>query len=85
MGTSRKKSDDKIITEHLKKKKKDACGIIDKILDEFGSEERIREASVSQLSSVMGVLIDKLGADEKKSGADSGMLQSLFDDFGEIK
>lgn len=82
---AKKKADeDNIISDYIKKKKKDACKLIDSIMAELGSQERISSAPLNQLSSVMGTLIDKFGNDEKDLSAE-GTLATLFDDFDDVK
>ena len=73
-----------VISEYINKKKKDACRLIDTTLQEIGNPERISSAPLNQLSSVMGTLIDKFGADEKDKSLD-GTLATLFDDFEDVR
>ncbi len=73
-----------VISEYIYRKKKDACRLIDTILQEIGNPERISSAPLNQLSSVMGTLIDKFGADEKDKSLD-GTLATLFDDFEDVR
>lgn len=80
----KKADDDNIISDYIKKKKKDACKLIDSIMTEFGNPERISSAPLNQLSSVMGTLIDKFGNGEKDLSAE-GTLATLFDDFDDVK
>ncbi|MBQ9757157.1 MAG: hypothetical protein IJW15_01910 [Clostridia bacterium] len=76
--------DTNVISEYITRKKKDACRLIDDILNEIGNPERISSAPLNQLSSVMGTLIDKFGADEKDKSLD-GTLATLFDDFEDVR
>ena len=76
--------DANIISEYINRKKKDACRLIDTILQEIGNPERKSSAPLNQLSSVMGTLIDKFGADEKDKSLD-GTLATLFDDFEDVR
>ena len=75
--------DDGLISEYIRAKKKDACRLIDSIMRELGNPERIANAPLNQLSSVMGTIIDKFGSDEKDK-AKEGSLSTLFDDFEDI-
>ena len=87
MATAKKspaKGDDAFVTEYILSKKKDACDIVDCILEEFNDKERIKSAPLNQLSSVMGVLLDKFGADEKEK-ASEGQLAEIFGDFEEVR
>ena len=80
----KKAEDDNVISDYIRKKKKDACKLIDSIMKEFGNPERISAAPLNQLSSVMGTLIDKFGSGEKDLSAE-GTLATLFDDFDDVK
>ncbi len=73
------------IAEYIKKKKPDICTLIDKILKELGSDERIASAPINQLSATLGALIDRFGADERDSALPDGALSSIFEDFKEVK
>lgn len=87
MATAKKssaKSEDGLVTEYILSKKKAACKIIDRIMKEFKNEERIQSAPLNQLSSVMGTLLDKFGADEKEKASD-GQLAEIFGDFEEVR
>ena len=75
--------DDNLISEYIRAKKKDACRLVDSIMRELGNPERIASAPLNQLSSVMGTIIDKFGADEKDKSKE-GTLSTLFDDFEDI-
>ncbi len=75
--------DDSLISEYIRARKKDACRLIDSIMRELGNPERITSAPLNQLSSVMGTIIDKFGADEKDKSKE-GTLSTLFDDFEDI-
>ncbi len=82
---AKKKTDeDNMISDYIRKKKKDACKLIDSIMAELGNPERISSAPLNQLSSVMGTLIDKFGTGEKDLTAE-GSLATLFDDFDDVK
>lgn len=81
----KKKSDeDNLISDYIKKKKKDACEVIDRIMAEIGDPERISSAPLNQLSSAMGTLINTFGTGEKDLTAE-GTLATLFDDFYDVK
>ena len=75
--------DDNLISEYIRTRKKDVCKLIDRLMDEIGSPERISSAPLNQLSSVMGTLIDKFGSGEKDKSAE-GTLSTLFDDFEDV-
>lgn len=73
------------IAEYIKKKKPEICTLIDKILMELGSDDRIAAAPTNQLSATLGALIDRFGADERDSALPDGTLSSIFEDFKEVK
>ena len=52
-------------------KKNDVCGLIDKLLAAMGDEDKLAAATVNQLATAMGIVIDKYTANEaiKLSGA----------------
>lgn len=76
--------EENLISEYIRARKKDICNLIDRIICEIGNPERISNAPLNQLSSVMGTLIDKFGAGEKDSSGE-GTLATLFDDFEDVK
>ncbi len=87
MATAKKssaKAVDGLITEYILSKKEAACSIVDFILEEFKNPVRIKDAPLNQLSSVMGILLDKFGADEKEKASD-GQLAEIFGDFEEVR
>ena len=40
-------------------KKNDVCGLIDKLLTAMGDEDKLAAATVNQLATAMGIVIDK--------------------------
>lgn len=79
----KKQKDNNLITSCITDNKRSACKVIENILAELSKPERIEEASVNQLTSVMATLIDKFGADEK-DGTSEGILDALFKEFEDI-
>lgn len=75
--------DDNLISDYIRKRKKDVCRLIDRLMVEIANPDRISAAPLNQLSSVMGTLIDKFGAGEKDSSME-GTLSTLFDDFEDV-
>lgn len=75
--------EDSLITDYIRKRKKDVCRLIDRLMTEIANPDRIASAPLNQLSSVMGTLIDKFGAGEKDSSLE-GTLSTLFDDFEDV-
>lgn len=74
-----------IILNHINSKKGDVCKLIDELLREIGSDERISNAPLNQLASVVGTLIDKFSANEKHSSNAEGELSHIFEYFKDVK
>ncbi len=72
---------EQVIKKYIKGKRKTVCKLADKILQEM--EKQIEGATLSQLSSMLGTILDRFGADEKLD-TDEGLLYKMFDDFEEI-
>ena len=76
------KDDELIIRNYIYSKRKKVCKIANKILKEM--EKQIEGATLNQLSSVLGTILDKFGADEKKETSD-GLLAKVFEDFEDVR
>ncbi len=74
-----------VISDYIRNNKKTACELVDAIMTEMKNPERLASTPLNQLSSVMGTVIEKFGADEKKNDADEGTLAKLFEDFKDVK
>ena len=70
------------IKDYINDKKNLACFLSDRILDEI--QKKIEDAPLNQLSSVLGPLLDKFGADEKAENSE-GQLAKIFQDFEDIR
>ena len=70
------------VNEYIKLKKKKIFCLADKIIDEMDS--KIQDAPLNQLSSVLGTILDKFGADEKFENQE-GLLASVFEEFEDVK
>ena len=82
----KKEQDENIILNHINSKKGDVCRLIDELLREIGSSERISNAPLNQLASVVGTLIDKFSANEKAAGTSAvGELSQIFEYFKDVK
>lgn len=77
--------DETPILNHINSKKEDVCTLIDLLLKEIGSNERITNAPLNQLASVVGTLIDKFSANEKSASGGVGELSSIFEYFKDVK
>ena len=80
-----KDSKENVILNHIDSKKQDVCHLIDELLREIGSEERISGAPLNQLASVVGTLIDKFSVNEKKTDHGSGELSQIFEYFKDVR
>jgi hypothetical protein len=74
--------DDLILKNYIKSKREVVCSIADKIIDEIN--KKIEDAPINQLSSVLGTILDKFGADEKEETAE-GILAKVFEDFEDVR
>lgn len=52
-------------------KKNDVCGLIDKLLAAMGDEDKLAAATVNQLATAMGIVIDKYTANEAIKSSDA--------------
>ncbi|MBQ9736957.1 MAG: hypothetical protein IJV86_05720 [Clostridia bacterium] len=76
-------NDEKLVLKrYINSKKEIVCDIADKIIDEI--KKKIEDAPLNQLSSVLGTMLDKFGADEKAENAD-GLLAEMFEDFEDVR
>lgn len=71
-----------VLKKYISSKKEIVCHIADKIIDEIN--KKIEDAPLNQLSSVLGTMLDKFGADEKAENAD-GLLAGIFEDFEDVR
>lgn len=68
------------ILAFMNSKKNDVCGLIDKLLAAMGDEDKLAAATVNQLATAMGIVIDKYTAREtpQTSGAKkNNLLEAL--------
>ncbi len=70
-----------VLKKYIRSKKEIVCEIADKIIAEIN--KKIEDAPLNQLSSVLGTILDKFGADEKAENSE-GLLQGMFDDFEDV-
>ena len=76
------KDDELVLKNYIRSKKEIVCDIADKIIEEI--KKKIEDAPINQLSSVLGTMLDKFGADEKEE-ATEGLLVKVFEDFEDVK
>lgn len=74
--------EDLILKNYIKSKREVVCSIADKIIDQIN--KKIEDAPINQLSSVLGTILDKFGADEKEENAE-GILAKVFEDFEDVR
>lgn len=75
----------KSVLAYMDAKKEKVCGILDKFLDALQSSEKIEGATLSQIATAMGILIDKYTANEifNSGDAESNNLFEALDSIGE--
>lgn len=62
---SQKKAENTVsILAFMDSKKNDVCGLIDKLLAAMADDEKLASATVNQLATAMGIVIDKYTANE---------------------
>lgn len=59
------------ILAFMDSKKNDVCGLIDKLLAAMGDEDKLAAATVNQLATAMGIVIDKYTANEAIKPSDT--------------
>ena len=59
------------ILAFMDSKKNDVCGLIDKLLAAMGDEDKLAAATVNQLATAMGIVIDKYTANEAIKSSDT--------------
>lgn len=59
------------ILAFMDSKKNDVCGLIDKLLTAMGDEDKLAAATVNQLATAMGIVIDKYTANEAIKPSDT--------------
>lgn len=78
--TQKKAENTASILAFMDSKKNDVCGLIDKLLAAMGDEDKLAAATVNQLATAMGIVIDKYTAREtpQSSGAKkNNLLEAL--------
>ena len=67
----KKRENTQDILSYLDGKKTKVCSIIDKILDALDDDEKLRQSPPSQITTSLGILIDKFSAVSEKSDSNS--------------
>lgn len=83
------------ILAFMDSKKNDVCTLIDKLLAAMADEDKLAAATVNQLATAMGIVIDKYTATETPqttSGSENNLFEAInscgeegFDDLPEIQ
>ena len=77
----KKRENTQDILSYLDGKKTKVCSIIDKILDALDDDEKLRQSAPSQITTSLGILIDKFSAVSKISkdseAADDALTKAL--------
>ena len=83
------------ILAFMDSKKNDVCALIDKLLAAMADEDKLAAATVNQLATAMGIVIDKYTATETPqttSGTENNLFEAInscgeegFDDLPEIQ
>lgn len=77
----KKRENTQDILSYLDEKKTKVCSIIDKILDALDDDEKLRQSTPSQITTSLGILIDKFSAVSKISkdseAADDALTKAL--------
>lgn len=84
----KKAENTKDVLAFLDLKKEDACLFIEKALEALCSTEKIAAASLSQIATAMGIVIDKFTANGLKAGISPEMAEDneiLKEMFGNVK
>lgn len=81
--TQKKEENAQSVLEHMDKKKDIACRIIDECLNEMTDADRLKAASLKEIATVMGIVIDKFTKTES-SAAYSQKLCELIEEFKKL-
>lgn len=76
----KKEENTKEVLAHMEARKAQACGVIDKLLDALGSDEKIGRAPLVQIATSMGIVIDKFTMNEDKQNANGDDGVHIHDD-----
>lgn len=77
--TQKKEQNVTEIIAHMDDMKNSVCKTLDKLLSAISDDEKISKASVNQLATTMGILIDKFTANENVSPAPPEQQNNLLD------
>ena len=83
--TQKKEENIKSFLDHMDSKKKEACFAFDKLLTALSDDVKVEKATLGQVATALGVLIDKFTAREQPtpdSTAANNLLEALT---GEVK
>lgn len=66
--SQKKEENDVKVLQHMESRAGEVCGLVDRILEEMGSPEKLETASLNQLATAFGILIDKFTGIERGQG-----------------
>lgn len=72
------------VLAHMETKKDVVCEIIDGCLNEMTDADRLSTASLKELATVMGIVIDKFTKTESCAGANDSKLDALMEELRKI-
>lgn len=68
----KKEENTRSILEHMRRQAGDICEVMDKLVDAMKRDDVIDRATVVQLATTLGIIIDKYGAQTEKETTESG-------------
>lgn len=78
--THKKEENAKSILDHMDSMKDDVCNLLDTMLRFMSDEEKLSKATLSQVSTAFGILVDKFTAREqptKNNDAKNNLLEAI--------
>ena len=78
--TRKKEENAKSILDHMDGLKGNVCNLLDRMLDFMSDDEKLSKATLSQVATAFGIIVDKFTAREQPSqnnGAKNNLLEAL--------
>lgn len=72
------------VLAYMDTKKDVVCRIIDECLNEMTDSDRLSAASLKEIATVMGIVIDKFTKTEKTETADTSKLEEIITEFKKL-
>lgn len=81
----KKEENEKSVLDHMETKAEEVCGLLDALLVELSSPERIKESSTRDIATVFGILVDKFDRlhDRRKEEADTNVTVTFAEEAEE--